>query len=146
MMHPADSATLVSAFALATSGINDEVRVRMRDGQGAVQTVSAAATLLDAGDRPHFELSLTTEAARGALLPELSDRQWEVVSRLNRGERVVTIATAMYLSQSTIRNHLSAIFEKVGVHSQRELLDALRPDQHVSLERRTRASARSFGT
>ncbi len=56
------------------------------------------------------------------LRTELSARQWEVVSRLVRGERVPTIAAEMYLSQSTVRNHLSAIFRKVGVHSQQEFL------------------------
>jgi PAS domain S-box-containing protein len=56
------------------------------------------------------------------LMTELSARQWEVVSRLVRGERVSTIAAEMYLSQSTVRNHLSAIFRKAGVHSQQELL------------------------
>jgi DNA-binding CsgD family transcriptional regulator/PAS domain-containing protein len=53
---------------------------------------------------------------------ELSPRQWEIASRLVQGERVATIAAAMYLSQSTVRNHLSAIFQKFGVHSQQELL------------------------
>jgi DNA-binding CsgD family transcriptional regulator len=57
--------------------------------------------------------------------PELTDlttRQWEVMRRLMRGQRVPTIAAEMFLSQSTIRNHLSAIFERFGVHSQTELL------------------------
>ncbi|HXA29944.1 MAG TPA: LuxR C-terminal-related transcriptional regulator [Candidatus Angelobacter sp.] len=53
---------------------------------------------------------------------DLSPRQWEVVSRLVRGDRVGTIAAEMELSESTVRNHLSAIFAKVGVHSQQELL------------------------
>ncbi len=53
---------------------------------------------------------------------ELSRRQWEIASRLVGGERVPSIAADMYLSQSTVRNHLSAIFQKFGVHSQRELL------------------------
>jgi PAS domain S-box-containing protein len=53
---------------------------------------------------------------------ELSPRQWEIASRLVQGERVATIAAEMYVSQSTVRNHLSAIFQKFGVHSQRELL------------------------
>lgn len=53
---------------------------------------------------------------------DLSPRQWEVVRRLVRGERVATIAAEMYLSRSTIRNHLTAIFAKVGVHSQEELV------------------------
>lgn len=53
---------------------------------------------------------------------ELSPRQWEIASRLVQGERVATIAAEMYVSESTVRNHLSAIFQKFGVHSQRELL------------------------
>jgi DNA-binding CsgD family transcriptional regulator/PAS domain-containing protein len=53
---------------------------------------------------------------------DLSARQWEIASRLVQGERVATIAAQMSLSQSTVRNHLSAIFQKFGVHSQAELL------------------------
>jgi DNA-binding CsgD family transcriptional regulator len=55
----------------------------------------------------------------------LSDRQWEVLRRLMRGERVPTIAAALFVNQSTVRNHLSAIFKRFGVHSQAELLALL---------------------
>jgi len=65
-------------------------------------------------------------AAQEIPLGELSSRQWEILSRLLRGERVDTIARELYLSPSTVRNHLSAIFRRFGVHSQRELLDLLR--------------------
>jgi|GEM_PF-843912 len=60
-------------------------------------------------------------------LADLTTRQWGILSRLVRGERVPQIAADLYLSQSTVRNHLSAIFEKFGVHSQGELLASLRP-------------------
>jgi DNA-binding CsgD family transcriptional regulator/PAS domain-containing protein len=60
------------------------------------------------------------------VLRELTSRQWEIITRLLRGERVPTIAAQMYLSQSTVRNHLASIFRKVGVHSQPELLEYLR--------------------
>ncbi len=59
-------------------------------------------------------------------LSDLSTRQWEVATRLLRGERVSTIAREMYLSPSTVRNHLAAIYRKVGVRSQAELLELLR--------------------
>jgi DNA-binding CsgD family transcriptional regulator len=62
------------------------------------------------------------EPARFPELGDLSARQWEVLSHLMRGERVPTIAAALFVSQSTVRNHLSAIFGRFGVHSQRELL------------------------
>jgi DNA-binding CsgD family transcriptional regulator len=58
-------------------------------------------------------------------LAELSERQIEVVTRLLRGQRVLTIARGMFLSPSTVRNHLSTIYRKVGVGSQAELLDLL---------------------
>jgi DNA-binding CsgD family transcriptional regulator len=41
--------------------------------------------------------------------------------------RASTIAEALYLSPSTVRNHLTMIFRKFGVHSQLELIHKLRP-------------------
>jgi len=57
----------------------------------------------------------------------LSTRQWEILGLLLQGQRVPTIASALFLSQSTVRNHLTAIFRKFGVHSQAELIALLRP-------------------
>jgi PAS domain S-box-containing protein len=59
-------------------------------------------------------------------MANLSSRQWDILNRLTRGDRVPTIAADLYLSQSTIRNHLSEIFRRFGVHSQSELLDVVR--------------------
>ncbi|HZA41604.1 MAG TPA: helix-turn-helix transcriptional regulator [Actinomycetota bacterium] len=61
-----------------------------------------------------------------AKFDELSPRQREIIFRLVAGERVSEIAQAMHLSPSTVRNHLSAIFRKFGVHSQVELVSVLR--------------------
>jgi DNA-binding NarL/FixJ family response regulator len=52
----------------------------------------------------------------------LSTRQWEILVRLTRGEAVHDIANALYLSPSTVRNHLTVIYKKFGVHSQAGLL------------------------
>jgi DNA-binding CsgD family transcriptional regulator/PAS domain-containing protein len=71
---------------------------------------------------------IETAAALGVpATAQLSARQWEIASRLARGDRVATIAAEMFLSQSTVRNHLSAIFRKFAVHSQPELLALWRP-------------------
>jgi len=59
-------------------------------------------------------------------LDELSTRQWEILSRLLQGDRVSTIAAALFISPSTVRNHLAAIFQKFGVHSQAALIQRLR--------------------
>jgi DNA-binding CsgD family transcriptional regulator len=61
-----------------------------------------------------------------ALLDRLAGREREVVLVLLRGNRVPAIAGKLFLSQGTVRNHLSAAFRKLGVTSQQELIDLLR--------------------
>ena len=58
-------------------------------------------------------------------LSELSSRELEVVARLFGGQRVPAIAKALFVSQSTVRNHLSSVFRKLNVRSQQELIDLL---------------------
>ena len=58
-------------------------------------------------------------------LEGLSERQSQVLRRLINGEQVPAIASSLFLSESTVRNHLSAIYRKAGVHSQSELLARL---------------------
>jgi DNA-binding CsgD family transcriptional regulator len=74
-------------------------------------------------------VAITSNVADPYSLPgiaELSPRQWEVLTRLLQGERVPRIAEELFLSQSTVRNHLADMFKKMGVHSQEELLDLFR--------------------
>ncbi len=68
-------------------------------------------------------------------LSELSARQEDVLNRLLRGERTATIAHDLFISPSTVRNHLSDIFKKMGVHSQGELLEHLRADEPRDVRR-----------
>jgi HD-GYP domain-containing protein (c-di-GMP phosphodiesterase class II) len=71
------------------------------------------------------------EAVRFPQLSALSARQWEVLSHLMRGKRVRAIAKELLVSESTVRNHLSAIFERFGVHSQAELVALLSGSDEV---------------
>ena len=63
-------------------------------------------------------------------LEELSTRQWQILTMLLQGERVPAIARSLYVGQSTVRSHLAAMFRKLGVHSQAELIALFRdPNQ-----------------
>jgi PAS domain S-box-containing protein len=57
---------------------------------------------------------------------ELTMRELEIVTLLASGDRVPSISRRLFLSQSTIRSHLSTIFRKFDVRSQSQLLDHLR--------------------
>ena len=59
-------------------------------------------------------------------IDRLTKREQDIVTLLVSGDRVRSIAQRLFLSQSTVRSHLSVIFSKFGVRSQSELLDLLR--------------------
>jgi DNA-binding CsgD family transcriptional regulator len=57
---------------------------------------------------------------------QLSSRELDIVTRLITGDRVPSIAKQLFLSDGTIRNHLSSVFGKLGVGTQQELIELLR--------------------
>ncbi len=75
--------------------------------------------------------SATTSRMAAELPPDpslgrLSGRELEIVMRLMNGDRVPAIAESLFLSPSTVRNHLSAVFRKLRVSSQQQLIHLLR--------------------
>jgi DNA-binding CsgD family transcriptional regulator len=71
----------------------------------------------------------------------LTKREKDVLQLLMDGRRVSSIARALYLSPQTVRNHLKAIFRKLGAHSQAELLDTLRAAQEAAASGQARDGA-----
>ena len=123
-----DSTTSPFAFSLTpldapqsatTSPDHDAGRVRdleFRLRRIAAEVRAAGLTLFPAAASDSRDLNL---------LAELSPRQHEILQRLVAGQRTPAIARDLFLSQNTVRNHLSAIFRRFGVHSQSQLLDRL---------------------
>jgi DNA-binding CsgD family transcriptional regulator len=71
----------------------------------------------------NYESSPVAAASQGV---PLSRREQEVVRLLLRGDRVPAIAQHLWLTQSTIRNHLYSAYRKLGVKSQQELIALFR--------------------
>ena len=59
----------------------------------------------------------------------LTAREGEIVGQLLSGYRVSTIAHGFQIRPNTVRRHLKSIFLKLGVSSQAELLEKLKPWQ-----------------
>lgn len=78
-----------------------------------LQSLAFAASL---SDRPGFPID-------SPALAELSSREKQILALLMRNLRGPAIAERLFISQSTVRNHLKSIYRKVGVSSQRELID-----------------------
>ena len=59
-------------------------------------------------------------------LVELSAREREVLALLLEGSRPPAIAKRLFISPNTVRNHLKAMYRKLGVSSQSELIEHVR--------------------
>jgi two-component system response regulator DesR len=63
------------------------------------------------------------EATRAQEMEQpLSEREIEILRLSKRGLRSPQIAAVLHISSGTVRNHLSAIYRKLGVHSCHEAL------------------------
>jgi DNA-binding NarL/FixJ family response regulator len=60
----------------------------------------------------------------------LTERELDVLRLANRGLPNPQIAQALHISPGTVRNHLSAVYRKLGVHSRYEALQIAR-DQNL---------------
>jgi DNA-binding CsgD family transcriptional regulator len=153
LLQPLDVQNFMSAIGrITTDGGGATLRVHLRNGKGGWQDVLLLVVALCQHSPPRLGLAVTNpERETGAASPSHRDlaarggdvlggvdrfqfstptsrfsaRQSEIVTRLLRGEQVQDIAHALCLSPSTVRNHLTAVYRKLGVHSQAELLAKL---------------------
>ena len=110
-------------FGIAISGIGE---VHPSRADHAARAAPPADRPRGAGRwHPHPGRRPPPRPSATPYVKELSPRQQEVLRRLLQGERVPGIARNLFLSPSTVRNHLTAIFAKLGVHSQEELIQLL---------------------
>jgi DNA-binding NarL/FixJ family response regulator len=56
---------------------------------------------------------------------ELTEREWQVLDLLRKGQATREVAAQLGISEVTVRRHLSAVMAKLGVQSRKEILDLL---------------------
>jgi DNA-binding CsgD family transcriptional regulator len=122
-----DTALLTPASAGRVSGhlldLLQESDRLMREVQGVLQRIH-----LELG-RSGISLPTWHASARPRALPELdslSRRETEIVQLFMDGNRVSNIASTLFISQHTVRNHLQSVFRKLEVSSQAELIEKLK--------------------
>ena len=104
----------------------------LRSVRRALET-RKAARMLDSLRSVLGDVGTIAQIARRASNPtnghasdSLTPREREIVGALSSGQRVGAIATRLGVSEHTVRNHLKAVYRKLDVHSQVELLSRWR--------------------
>jgi two-component system NarL family response regulator len=67
-----------------------------------------------------FSRLSTQRAVDNAVFAHLTDREREVLSFIGKGKRNKEIAESLFISEKTVKNHISKIFEKLEVNSRAE--------------------------
>lgn len=106
-------------FAFTIMAVGDAPDSAERALQASLRQLPAEARTADVAPA-------ATHPQTRKLLDKLAGREREVVTELLKGNRVPAIARTLYLSQGTVRNHLSTAFRKLGVSNQQGLIDLLR--------------------
>jgi DNA-binding NarL/FixJ family response regulator len=118
-------AALQVALALAPSAgpANDELAAHVATARRALADLEGA--LAGAAPAAAAQREVAVRLRADTRLELLSVREHEVLRGLLVHHRVPAIAEQLEISAHTVRNHLKAIFAKLRVSSQQELLDQL---------------------
>ncbi|MGN9844802.1 response regulator [Nonomuraea sp. H19] len=81
----------------------------------SLEAVAAGQVVFSAAAGALVLTALSTSGVRPSVLPELTDRERQVLGLLATGLTNTAIAQRLFLSEKTVRNHVSNIFAKLGV-------------------------------
>jgi DNA-binding CsgD family transcriptional regulator len=118
-------ARALSGIALTAAGQHSRGIAQLERAQrelaacGAVREADAAARELRRLGRRVSRRTRSPETDSG--LPALSPREREVAVQVAAGKTNREVGGALFLSEKTIENHLSRIYEKLGLHSRAAL-------------------------
>ena len=90
---------------------------KVRTGEVWLEPTMIARVLGDL-TRPQPSPRISPEAAK---IVKLTEREREVITLVGEGLRNKYIAERLYISEATVRHHLTAIFAKLGVSDRFEL-------------------------
>lgn len=135
----AEIATMSRVLMLTQSEDREHVDVALRDGArgylvygsfdaaalaAAVRTVVAGGTVLSDGVLAHVmgDSGPARPTAGGQLRLGLSAREHEIMELVAAGHNNSDIASRLFLSYKTVKNHLNRIFPKLGVTTRSEAI------------------------
>ena len=85
----------------------------------AVRAVAGGAAWLDPRVTPRvlraFRANVRPHLAEGVRLDQLTEREHDVLRHMARGATNAEVATALIVSEATVKTHVGAIFSKLGV-------------------------------
>lgn len=119
----ADPGYVLRLFEAGSEGRAYLLKERVHERGELVAAIEAVARGDSVIDAKIVEVMVRARhRAEASPLRELTPRELEVLAAVARGSSNAAIAEELVITNKTVKNHLSRIYEKIGVHSRAEAI------------------------
>lgn len=93
---------------------------------GAIEQIMQGRNVIDSKVMERIALLMNKREGNQAIYENITDREKEICSLLTKGFTNKQIARELYISEGTVKNHISSIYDKTGIHDRAKLIIELR--------------------
>ena len=89
---------------------------------GAIKQLQGGQNVIDSKVMQRLAFIMSNRVQDTSLLDGLTDREKEICSLLTKGLTNRQIADTLYISEGTVKNYISCIYDKTGIHDRAQLI------------------------
>lgn len=93
---------------------------------GAVEQIMGGRNVIDSRVMSRLAAIMSSAAKNETLPDSITEREKEVCSLLAQGLTNRQIAEKLYISEGTVKNYISSIYDKTGIHDRAKLIVAIK--------------------
>lgn len=93
---------------------------------GAISQIMEGRNVIDHKVMQRLSLLMSGKAEPQVVTEGMTKRESEILSLLARGLTNQQIADELYISEGTVKNYISAIYDKTGIHDRAKLIVAMK--------------------
>lgn len=93
---------------------------------GAIEQIMQGRNVIDSKVMERIALLMNGKAENQEIYENFTDREKEICSLLSKGFTNKQIAEKLYISEGTVKNHISSIYDKTGIHDRAKLIVELK--------------------
>ena len=92
---------------------------------GAVSQIMSGRNVIDAKVMQRLAALMSGQKSEPDILKEMTAREKEIATLLAQGLSNKQIAEKLYISEGTVKNYISVIYDKTGIHDRAKLIVAI---------------------
>lgn len=93
---------------------------------GAIGQIMGGRNVIDCKVMQRLAVLMSSKAPNSSLLEDMTAREKEICTLLSQGLTNKQISEKLYISEGTVKNYISSIYDKTGIHDRAKLIVAIK--------------------